>query len=112
MSINNPVPVPCPGQPAISLNLIALKTLTMRNGDGILIPPSLSISFAPYAIGDFGGTPGYIYPPNTVEPGFTIDNIYEWVAARAALGDNAPGQVLAQLTQLAVEEYERRTANS
>lgn len=108
MSIKNPNPVPCPGQPAISLDLIALKTLTMRNGDGILIPPSLTISFAPYATGDFGGTPGYIYPPNTVEPSFTIDNIYEWVATRAAAGDNGPAEVLTQLTQLAVEEYIRR----
>ena len=110
MAITNPIPVPCPGQPSISLDLLALRTVRVENGDNILNAAAVEISFSQYATGTFGAITGYLSPSGAPEIGYVITDLYAWVTERAMAGDNKPLQALQLITEVAVEELIRRQA--
>jgi hypothetical protein len=107
-AIPNPFPVAHPAQPGVTLDALALETLSLTRGSAIDAPARLAFALRPYAeAGD-----GYIAAPLTDLPPteVVIEDVYAWVAARLAAGDAGPAQAIQALVQQVGAEYARRTA--
>lgn len=110
MPITNLFPQPHPTQPQVPLNRLAIEEFFIRYGSAIEQAASIEIGLKAFAeLMAAGDVTAYLTAPLPLQK-LRIDDVYKWLAVRAAAGDMKPMQLLGLLTEVVAEEYARQVA--